>query len=185
MHNVQFIAFFIITLFTLLYVKVGILLTYWKHWHDRIISLSREVCARKTSMALPHFIEVSVLSLESEWSCICVVEVSIASFYDFSIGFFYVILIFLRVVLNYETKSKRNETKYYAETQRSETKYYEAQRNEAKYIDIFTDFKENRYNIKIYINHKTVNAVYTIFCKSYDRRGRSSNTITNLVIIKQ
>ena len=88
MHNVQLIAFFIITLFTLLYVKVGILLTYWKHWHDRIISLSREVCARKTSMALPHFIEVSVLSLESEWSCICVVEVSIDSFYDFSIGFF-------------------------------------------------------------------------------------------------
>jgi hypothetical protein len=88
MHNVQFIAFFIITLFTLLYVKVGILLTYWKHLHDRIISLSRETCARKTSIALPLFIEVSVLSLESEWSCICVVEVSIDSFNDFSIGFF-------------------------------------------------------------------------------------------------
>jgi hypothetical protein len=88
MHNVQLIAFFIITLFTLLYVKVGILLTYWKHLHDYIISLSREVCARTTSIALPLIIEVSVLSLESEWSCICVVEVSIDSFYDFSIGFF-------------------------------------------------------------------------------------------------
>jgi hypothetical protein len=41
------------------------------------------------------------------------------------------------------------------------------------------------YNVKTYINHKTVNAVYTILCKSYDERGRSSNTITNLVVIKQ
>ena len=32
---------------------------------------------------------------------------------------------------------------------------------------------------------KTVNAVYTIFCKSYDGRGRQSITITNLVVIKQ
>ena len=49
---------------------------------------------------------------------------------------FYMILIFLRFVLNYETKSKRNETKRnetkYYETQRSETKYYETQRNETK-----------------------------------------------------
>jgi hypothetical protein len=88
MHNVQFIALFIITLFSLLYVKVGILLTYWKHLHDRITSLSREVCGCKTSIALPLFIEVSVLSLESEWSYMCVAEVSIAYFYDFSLGFF-------------------------------------------------------------------------------------------------
>ena len=51
--------------------------------------------------------------------------------------------------------------------------------------DIFTDFKENRYNVKTYTNHKTVNAVNTIFCKSYDGRGRQSITITNLVVIKQ
>jgi hypothetical protein len=51
--------------------------------------------------------------------------------------------------------------------------------------NIFTDFKENIYNVKTYINHQTVNAVYTILCKSYDGRGRSSNTITNLVVIKQ
>jgi hypothetical protein len=44
------------------------------------------------------------------------------------------------------------------------------------------------HNVKTYINHKTVNAVYAIFCKSYDKwngRGRSSNTITNLVIKQQ
>jgi hypothetical protein len=44
------------------------------------------------------------------------------------------------------------------------------------------------HNVKTYINHKTVNAVYTIFCKSYDKwngRSRSLNTITNLVVIKQ
>jgi hypothetical protein len=44
------------------------------------------------------------------------------------------------------------------------------------------------HNVKTYINHKTVNAVYTIFCKGYDKwngRGRSSNTITNLVIKQQ
>ena len=39
-----------------------------------------------------------------------------------------------RVLLNYETKSKRNETKLnetkYYETQRNETKYYETQRGE-------------------------------------------------------
>ena len=34
-----------------------------------------------------------------------------------------------RVVLNYETKSKRNETK------RNETKYYQSQRNEMKYYE--------------------------------------------------
>ena len=25
------------------------------------------------------------------------------------------------------------------------------------------------HNVKTYINHKTVNAVYTIFCKGYDK----------------
>jgi hypothetical protein len=48
-----------------------------------------------------------------------------------------------------------------------------------KYHTVGTD------NVKTYINHQTVNAVYTILCKSYDGRGRSSNTITNLVVIKQ
>jgi hypothetical protein len=121
MHNVQFIAFFIITLFSLLYVKVGILLTYWKHLHDRIISLSREVCGCKTSIALPLFIEVSVLSLESEWSCMCVAEVSIAYFYDFSLGFLTVptVWYFLFVMLilwkryNLVVHKKNNEMFFY------------------------------------------------------------------------
>jgi hypothetical protein len=38
-----------------------------------------------------------------------------------------------------------------------------------RHADIFTDFKENRNNVKTYINHKTVNAVHKIFCKSYDK----------------
>ncbi len=37
-----------------------------------IISLRVEVWAHITSLTPPHFIEVAVPSLESEWSCICV-----------------------------------------------------------------------------------------------------------------
>ena len=40
-----------------------------------IISLRVEVWAHITSLTPPHFIEVAVPSLESEWSCICVLEV--------------------------------------------------------------------------------------------------------------
>jgi hypothetical protein len=58
-----------------------------------IISLRVEVWAHITSLTPPHFIEVAVPSLESEWSCICVLEVmylcvrgmDFASFYDFDI----------------------------------------------------------------------------------------------------
>ena len=54
------IALFIITLFALLYVNVGISLAYEKHLHDRIISLSEDVLSHKTSLATTFFIEVAV-----------------------------------------------------------------------------------------------------------------------------
>ena len=54
-----------------MYVKSGILLTFGKHLHDRIISVREEIWALKTSLTLP-LIEVTVPSQESEWSCICV-----------------------------------------------------------------------------------------------------------------
>ena len=41
------------------YVKFGILLTFVKHLHDRIISVREEICALKTSLTLP-LIEVTV-----------------------------------------------------------------------------------------------------------------------------
>jgi hypothetical protein len=53
----KIIAFFIITL---LYVRVGILITYGKHFDDCIISLRGEVWAHKTSLTTPLFIEVPV-----------------------------------------------------------------------------------------------------------------------------
>ena len=40
----------------------GILLTFRKDLHGRIISLRREVCDHKTSLTPPLFIEVPVLS---------------------------------------------------------------------------------------------------------------------------
>jgi hypothetical protein len=44
--------------------------------------------AHKTSLAPSRFIEVPVLSQESQHSCICVFKcINFASFYDFSIGF--------------------------------------------------------------------------------------------------
>ena len=68
----KIIAFFIIMLFNRLYVRVGILPTYENHFHDRIISLRGQVWAHKTSLTPPLFINVSVPSLKSERSCICV-----------------------------------------------------------------------------------------------------------------
>ena len=64
----KIIAFFMITLFARIYVRVGILLTCGKHlpMHDRIISLTGEACAHKTSLAPPLFIEVSVPIQENE-----------------------------------------------------------------------------------------------------------------------
>jgi len=49
------IAFFIITMFARLYVRVGILLTYGKHLNDRIISLERDVWFNNTNLILPPF----------------------------------------------------------------------------------------------------------------------------------
>ena len=54
----KIIAFFIITLFARLFVRVGILLTYGKHLLDRIISLRGEVCTHKPGLTTPRFIEV-------------------------------------------------------------------------------------------------------------------------------
>jgi len=69
-----------------LYARVGILLTRGKHLHDRIISLKGEVWAHKTSLA-PLFIEVPSPNKKSERLCVCILEITILSFYDISIGF--------------------------------------------------------------------------------------------------
>jgi hypothetical protein len=45
--------------------------------HDHIISLRGEIWAHNTSLTPPLFIEVFLPSQESEWSCICVLGVSI------------------------------------------------------------------------------------------------------------
>ena len=47
--------------------------------YDLIISLREEVWAHKTSLTLPLFIQVPVISKESKQSCICVLEVLILS----------------------------------------------------------------------------------------------------------
>ena len=80
------IAFFIITVFAWLYVKVGILLTREKHLQDRIISIRRDVWVHKTSLTPPLFIEVPVLSL-GKWVVmyLCVSVINFTSFYDFDI----------------------------------------------------------------------------------------------------
>ena len=58
-----------------IHVRVDILLAYGKLLHDHIISLRGE--AHRTSLPLPHFIEVPIPSQESEQSCICGLGVSI------------------------------------------------------------------------------------------------------------
>ena len=73
----KIIAFFIMTLFARLYVRVDILLTCGKHVHDGIISLRGEVWAHTTSLIQPLLIEVPVPSQEHEPSCICVLVISI------------------------------------------------------------------------------------------------------------
>jgi hypothetical protein len=64
----KFISFFIITMFAWLYVMVEFLITCRKDFHESIISLRRKVeaWAHKTSLTLSLFIEVPVLSQESE-----------------------------------------------------------------------------------------------------------------------
>jgi len=62
-----------------MYVRVGILLTRGKYLHDRIISIKWNVCDHKTSLTPSlFFIEVLVAILESEWSCLWMLEVSIS-----------------------------------------------------------------------------------------------------------
>ena len=74
----KIIVFFVITLFAWLYVSVDILLTM-------------EVWVHKASLTPLSFIEGSVISQESEWSCIIMLGVSILPFsmiliFDFGIG---------------------------------------------------------------------------------------------------
>jgi hypothetical protein len=54
----EIISFFIIMLFSRLYVRLGILLKYGNDLHNRITSLRREACERKTRLAPPFLIEV-------------------------------------------------------------------------------------------------------------------------------
>jgi hypothetical protein len=70
-------------------VALMILLAYGKHSHDRIISLrGGRRRQKKYNISPPLFIEVPVLSQETDWSYICVLGVSIVvSFYDLSVGF--------------------------------------------------------------------------------------------------
>ena len=72
---IKIISFFIITLFTWLYVPVGILLVCLKHLRDRTISLRGDGWAHKTNFTqrLFFYIKVHVPSqVSDEGSCICV-----------------------------------------------------------------------------------------------------------------
>ena len=53
----------------------------WQHHFT-----TREVWTHKTSLSSPLFIGVAVPRKGSEWSCICVLKVYFASFYNVSIG---------------------------------------------------------------------------------------------------
>jgi len=59
-HLFKIIVFFIIMMFAQLYVRVGILLSCGKHWHDCIISLRGEIWSRISSLTPLIFIEVPV-----------------------------------------------------------------------------------------------------------------------------
>jgi hypothetical protein len=87
-YNDQDYAFFIITLFARLYIRIVILRICGKHLNDRIISLRGDVWANKSSLIPPYFIEVPVQYQDSERSChVCVRGIDFASFYDFDIWF--------------------------------------------------------------------------------------------------
>ena len=75
------IVFFIATLFARLYVRVNILLTDGKDWHNCIISLRLEGIS---SLTPSLFIEMSG---PNQVSHVFVCEGYFPSFYDFSIGF--------------------------------------------------------------------------------------------------
>ena len=59
-----------IVLFDWLYVSAGILMTFGENLHGRIISLREEISAHKARLRPPIFIEGTVISEESERSCI-------------------------------------------------------------------------------------------------------------------
>jgi len=59
---------------------------YGTHLHDHITSLRGEVCAHRSSLTPPFFVEVPDPGQASEQSCICVVGYQFGT-YDFSIGF--------------------------------------------------------------------------------------------------
>ena len=63
------------TVYSELYASVGILLTCVKNFHDRNISLIKEVWTNKTSITPLPYIEVSVRTQESEQPYICVLGV--------------------------------------------------------------------------------------------------------------
>ena len=61
-----------IIILCIMFTIITVLLTRGKHFHDSIISLRGEVWAHKTGLSPPLFIEVLILSQESERSCTCV-----------------------------------------------------------------------------------------------------------------
>ena len=76
----KIIAFFIITLFVRFgYMREFVFYSHGKRLHDPIISLRRKVWVHKTGSISPLFIEVPVPSQESEWSCDCVLRLSMLS----------------------------------------------------------------------------------------------------------
>ena len=86
----KIIAFFMQTLFARLYLKVGVLLTCWKHMNDRIISPSGEIWAHKNQLnpATFYWWLYQARTVSVHVHCIYVLGVSIlASFYDFSNAF--------------------------------------------------------------------------------------------------
>jgi hypothetical protein len=71
----KIIAFFLIMLFALLYVRVGILLTCGKYLHVCIILLKREVWVLRTSLAPPFLLsqcqyQGGTLCLEVKYLCV-------------------------------------------------------------------------------------------------------------------
>ena len=82
------IAFFVIVLLDWLYVSAGIFMTFGENLHGRIISLREEISAHKTRLRPPIFIEGTVISEESERSCISMLGVLILPF----LWFWYLIL---------------------------------------------------------------------------------------------
>jgi len=57
--------------------RIGILFTSGKRLHDRITSLGEEVWFLKTNITPQLFIVIPVSRQVNEWSCICMLEVSI------------------------------------------------------------------------------------------------------------